>query len=53
MRLVHNRLSHATGQSLPQGPDGLTHLASGRCDLGQRCLSLVEPPIKALMQLLA
>src|SRR5918996_1386880 len=53
MALRKHRLGHASGEPLPQRPDRLTDLGQGRLSLGQLGFDLVEPRVKALMELLA
>jgi hypothetical protein len=53
MALRNQGLSHAGGERLPQRPDGLTDLRQGRWGLGQLRFDLIEPLVKAFMELLA
>jgi hypothetical protein len=53
MALLNQGLGHTGSEPLSQRPDGLTDLRQGRVGLRQLGFHLIQPLIKALMELLA
>jgi hypothetical protein len=53
VRMFNNGLGYATGELWAQRPDRLTDLRESGCGGGQLRFDLIQPPVKALMELLA
>jgi hypothetical protein len=53
MALLNHCLGHAGGEPLAKRPDRFTDLCQGRIGLRQLGFDLIEPLIKALMELRA
>jgi hypothetical protein len=53
VRMLHDRLDHASGKRLTQLPDRLTDLRKGRGGLGQLRFDFIKPAVKSFMELMA